>query len=331
LGDVVVNTIWTKIGIGVVVVACLLLIVLSTMYYTLKDNREEDIAVATETSNGLWQTPAPKPSVEPSPSVNISPTEEPKDSAVIPETIATPEIVLGENREEDIAKMWFDLRGENASLDLMNMLVSSIAGELDKGIVPQVVARFPLSLIDSTDFGFQHNTLYTPEGSVNIITMVAPPTISVGDRTVLFVTSEPELGAYKTDVYVDVDMVISNIGRAKVANDFYFFLGGEVFDESILTDNGSIGLLSVKTDGKSTEMVSFDSSFDSLENTTSLLKDNAMYLQPDSKGFAPFFYTEVENEGQSTDELYLVTTGPDNTVMYEIGVKEGLVQATVVR
>lgn len=231
--------------------------------------------------------------------------------------------------EESLAKAWFDLRQGGYSEDNLNLFIDAMVEFLSTGSVPQIVDRFPLHLIDLTDFGFLQNVLRGPNGTnVNVITLVLPQSFN-DDRVYTFFAVDS-----KTNPQVSVVkglIVPTNFGVKSFGTEDYFFIGGEVLNEFLYTGKGSIGYYSVKVKDTSYELAEVFTSSEGLHGSKiHQVNDNLIRISSEDEGFLPFFYNQIENEGQTTDDLFLVTQDLNNSYLYILEVVGGKVGATLV-
>lgn len=326
------NAFHNRILVGITATVCVLIALASLLYYNKLSDAEAKETPSVSYNNGLGDIPQEtRPSPVPtdssltptSSSVEALPSQTPP--SVSPK--AEEEIV---NDEEALAKLWFDLRGNEPNPNILSKLIKGIKEELELGNVPQIVTNFPLNLIDETDFGFQENILRTADGKIDLLTLVVPATAPSESRVITFVTKDSGSGL-KTEVRSDLKIVPSNFGRQKIGSEYYFFVGGPVVDSKIFSDKGSIGLYVIKASGSSESFVGFKEEDLNLKYSDVLVSDEVLILAAEINGAAPFFYNEVENEGQTTDDLYVVTSSNEiNSEMYIVEIESGLVNLSLV-
>lgn len=314
---------------GVTVVGCAVVISISLNYYS-KDKVVGDkvvsgtTSVIEESTDVLWN---------PEPELSLGEGEEPSrvGEVSVPESLNKVETLetgldnkasLIENdrssiavENERIAKLWFDIREGNRETKVLDDLLESFQNFLAYEEMPQIVDNFALQLLSDNEVGFSTKLIATGQGYINLITLVLPKDIE--NRVVTFYSYSVGETIY-TGKFRGTNILPSYTGKQFHGESNYIFLGGDIIDQYLYTDNGSVGVYAIKITDRVVELVDLQ---DVVEDTLpSDLVYNGYNLEINGKnyGTVPFFYNEMENEGEATDDLFLILESDDASDVYMV-------------
>ena len=210
--------------------------------------------------------------------------------------------------EDQVSKLWFDLRRDQSDLTLVETFVLALERFLSSGKIPQVVDNFPLVFITEEDFGFMQDEFRYGAEEFKVITLVLPKGF---EKRVIFFIEESK-NSYK--VVRDLNVLPSYFGRWSDADGDYYFIGGDYLNKDIFTLDGMSALFGLV---KNSQGVSFAKvEVQPLYDAVTYEEGNMLVIKGISK--LPFFYNDIIDEGQSTEELYLVTGGESFSHIYKV-------------
>lgn len=314
--------------VGIAVVASCAIIV--GMQVAYKPNKAESVNVSLEPSNpsvNTGSTPVPDRVEEVmEPEISYDPVDKESDEHAVStsDAIVKPN-ALDLSEEDSIAKGWFDLKSGKSNEEDLELLVNNMKAALLKGYNPQVVSNFPLDIVDNGVYGFQENILEDTDGELRLVTMVYP-NISEQKTTVsLFVVKKSKVGS-TVDFYESVGVVPANIGIQSEGSSSYYFIAGDFLDDKIYTEEGSSGIYVIYSDGGKLSLSDLSSSSILIGGVDYSVNGKVLTLKGiPSTGTSVFFYNDIIDEGQSSDELSFVVEDANTSTTYAVSYSERLV------
>jgi hypothetical protein len=274
---------------------------ISKVFPEQSEEGEEFLGVAKKESKGVAEETNIRPLEAPS-KVDIFKEHQPKfdDTAV--------------------SRLWFDVRDKNQKLSARQSkfreLVEGVSNILGSGKTPSVVDKFPAVLTSRDKYGFFQDFYTYPNGSVNMVTMVAPEVVKDSDRTVIFVAVK--VGSSTTvKVFRGLNTIPTNSAIVSGKNN-YLLISGSCLDENIYTTKETQGLFGLKLKGDGATLVNVRKDI-LLKNAQVRLDGNVLRVKGSP---APQAFTDSPGDDQIATVIYLTTIGADDK---ETDYKTGIV------
>lgn len=219
--------------------------------------------------------------------------------------------------DEVVARAWFNLKSDKGTSEDYTTFLKEMESFLNTGSIPQVVGSYSLIMAEESDYGFLQYQVETMTSVLNVITLVAPEISGVKDRTVLFVQKVDSDGKVSVSSFKGLTVIPSEKGVILSGGDYYFLFAGEVLGEEMYSVNGTCGVYGIKVSDDKVSLVNLDGLMASgLEVSKSL--GGAQVNFKSSESLSVYFYNTYQNEGQMSDQLYLVAESLETSTMYAV-------------